>query len=86
MKKQKRVVGLIGKGAGPRVHVNGMAEVEALGRDTDHEVTVTEWGQEGKQRIHLMRDERILIGPCLFVQFEYEGPGRSLICNVHMEA
>jgi hypothetical protein len=81
----KRVVGLIGKGAGPRVFVGGIATVEVLGAEEGHSVRVIEWGREGTQRFFHVGNGKHEAGDCHYLQFEYSGPGRKLICNVHME-
>lgn len=82
----QKAVGLIGRGKGPLVKVvSEAAGIEVLGLDEGHEVSVEYFwpcGASRTQKVGLGRSVPIA-GPS-FVQISYEGPGSSLICNIHM--
>ena len=81
----RKVVGLIGKGTGPKVFVGGAASIEVLGAEQDVKLTV--FWLDGKQSdFSLGNGRHIPIAECHYVQLGYEGNNRSMICNVHLEA
>jgi hypothetical protein len=83
----KKIVALIGKGTGPKVHVGGRASIEVLGTDEGHLVGAKAFQPDGSHTAFVFRDGmHNSVVDCHFLQFSYDGPGRSLICNVHMEA
>lgn len=82
----RKIVGLIGRGTGPKVFVGGTASVEVLGAEEGFLVGAKTFQADGSEQTLVFHNGKHIPLNCHYLQFSYDGPSRSMICNVHLEA